>query len=253
VRRYIETTLVIAFAAFAGSCESDPGGPDDPRINVLFIGNSLTYTNDLPVMVEALAKASGESFAVESFTGGNFALIDHWNNPLTVQDVREAHFDFVVLQQGPSSLPLNRDSLKIAAELWAPVIRQGGGRPALFAVWPDDRRMFAFPDVSTSYRLAAEAVNGLFFPVGDTWLEIWDRDPDAPLYGDDGFHPATAGSFAAAVVIVAVLTNRNPVSLADDYDGMPVDAELARTIREAASAVLRSQSLLNARAFRTSR
>jgi hypothetical protein len=248
MHRFIETTLVLASAAMAVSCNSSPSGPDDLRVNVLFIGNSLTYTNDLPAMVEALANASGESFAVESFTGANFALIDHFNNPLSVEAVRAGGFDFVVLQQGPSSLPINRDSLRISSELWAPVIRQGGGRPGMFAVWPDVGRTLAFTDVSTSYRLAAEAVNGLFFPVGDTWLEIWDRDPAAALYGIDGFHPAPAGTFAAAVVIVAVITGRDPRSLADDYAGMPVDAAFARTTREAAAAVLAAQSARGARA-----
>src|SRR5689334_14552840 len=101
--RFLKTAFLLACTTVMLSCESDPGGPDDPRINVLFIGNSLTYTNDLPVMVEALAKASGEDFAVESFTGANFAIIDHWNNPATVQGVRNGQFDFVVLQQGPST------------------------------------------------------------------------------------------------------------------------------------------------------
>jgi hypothetical protein len=238
VRRYIETTMVLACAAFAGSCVSGSSGPSDPRTNVLFMGNSLTYTNELPVMAEALARASGVDFAVESFTGGDFALIDHWNNPLTVEAVRQGQFDFVVLQQGPSTLPINRDSLRIATELWAPVIRQGGGKPGLYAVWPDITRTLAFPDASESYRLAADAVNGLFFPVGDTWLEIWDRDPQAELYGPDGFHPTAAGSFAAAVVIVAVIAKRDPRTLADDYSGMPVSVSLARTIREAAYEVL---------------
>jgi hypothetical protein len=241
MRRYIDTTIAIACAALILSCTSSPSGPDDPRTNVLFIGNSLTYENELPRMVEALANASGESFVTVSFTGANFALIDHYNNPLSVERVRTGQYDIVVMQQGPSSLPINRDSLRISAALWAPVIREGGGLPGMFAVWPDAGRTLAFPDVSTSYRLAAEAVGGLFFPVGDTWLEIWDRDPQAELYGPDGFHPAPAGTFAAAVVIVSVITNRDPRSLADDYFGMPVDVALATTIREAAAAVLSAE------------
>jgi hypothetical protein len=247
MRPFRFATLALC-SAVALSCSGDSNGPSDPRVNVLFIGNSLTYDNDLPLMVEALAAASGESFAVESFTGANMALIDHYNNSRTVDAVRHGDYDFVVLQQGPSTLPINRDSLRISAELWNPAIRQSGAKPALFSVWPESQRVFAFPEVSTSYRLAAEAVNGVFLPVGDTWLEAWDRDPDAPLYGGDGYHPSAAGSFAAAVVIVAVLANRDPHSLAEEYSGMPVSIELGRTIRDAASAVLAEQNVLrNAR------
>ena len=69
--------------------------------------------------------------------------------------------------------------------------------PGLYAVWPDKSRIFAFPDVAESYRLAAEAVDGLFFPVGDAWFETWKAIPTAPLYGTDDFHPAVAGTYAA--------------------------------------------------------
>jgi hypothetical protein len=42
---------------------------------VLFIGNSLTYVNDLPGIVQALADAAkGDSLAVETVGVANFAL-----------------------------------------------------------------------------------------------------------------------------------------------------------------------------------
>src|SRR5574341_217974 len=51
-----------------------PGGD-----RVLFIGNSLTEGNDLPLMVEALARAGGRPLAVEAVTYGGAALEDHWS------------------------------------------------------------------------------------------------------------------------------------------------------------------------------
>ena len=119
----------------------------------------------------------------------NAALIDHWDFGTARSEVRDGHYDVVILQQGSSSLPENRDSLRLWTRMWAPEIRKAGGRPALYAVWPEKARMYAFPDVSESYRLAAEDVDGLFMPVGDTWLETWNIHPDAQLYGGDEFHP----------------------------------------------------------------
>ena len=212
-------------------------------LRVLFIGNSLTYVNDLPGMVSSLATASGLSIETASVTAGDFALIDHWNMGNARFAVQNGHYDVVVLQQGPSSLAVNRDSLRLWTKMWAPEIRHAGGRPALYAVWPEKARMYAFPDVSESYRRAAADVDGLFFPVGDTWLETWNLRPDAQLYGPDDFHPSVAGTYAAAVVIVSVLSNRAATSLAASFTlpaaaSDPLDPDLALTIRQAAQTVL---------------
>lgn len=210
---------------------------------VLFLGNSLTYTNRLPQMVDSLAAASGISLRSTQIASPSYALIDHWNVGSTRAAVRDGHFDYVIMQQGPSSLPENRDSLRIWTALWDPEIRAAGGRPGLYAVWPDRSRLFAFGDVSESYRLAAEDVGGLFFPVGDTWLETWELDPNAPLYGRDQFHPTPTGTYVAAVVILSVLTNRSATSLARHFNmppttGPPIDSVLAATIRQAAETVI---------------
>ena len=237
--------LLLVFASI--SCEDDNPAAPEPvpyAARVLFIGNSLTYTNYLPKMIDSLAIASGISIRSTEIASGGFGLIDHWNIPSRRTAVENGHFDVVILQQGPSSLPQNRDSLRIWSELWEPTIRGAGGVPGLFAVWPDKSRFFAFADVSESYRLAAHAVNGLFFPVGDVWLETWKVIPTAPLYGTDDFHPAVAGTYAAAVTIVAVLSGRDPVSLASRFTMPPelyytrIDSTLAATIRAAAGVVL---------------
>lgn len=218
-----------------------PGSPDTLR--VLFMGNSLTYANNMPLMVDSLAAAAGLVIRSEVMTSGGFALIDHYEIPERRVRVQNGGFDVVVMQQGPSSLPESRVLLREWSKLWEPLIRAGGGRPALYAVWPEKARFNVFPDVSESYRLAAEDVGGYFFPVGDTWLETWSRRPDAPLYGADDFHPSLEGSYAAAVVIVAVLGQRDPETLPariyrDPASGPEPDPAVAATIRAAAHAVL---------------
>lgn len=48
---------------------------------ILFVGNSLTYVNDLPGIVQALAdSAGGDRLAVATVAGPDMALVDHWND-----------------------------------------------------------------------------------------------------------------------------------------------------------------------------
>jgi hypothetical protein len=234
-------TLAVALAACGDDPTSPAAAPDS--LSVLFIGNSLTAGNNLPAMAESLAKASGLPIRCTAITGSGTALIDHWGRPRTRREVQSGLYHIVILQQGPSSLPDSREQLRFWTGLWDIDIKAAGARAGLYAVWPDSSRFFAFGDVSESYRLAAEDVGGLFFPVGDTWLETWARDPSAPLYGADDFHPTVTGSYAAAVVIVSVLANRHPALLAKSFPlppgvGPAPAPDVADTIRWAAAAVI---------------
>jgi hypothetical protein len=179
---------------------------------VLFIGNSLTYTNDLPEIVQALAKSAGTRLRVDSRAVGGTALSDHWA-PATLDLVRHGGWTTVVLQQGPSSTAENRADLRAWTARWAAEIRGAGARPALYMVWPEAARRAAFPAVVESYTLAASDVDGLLLPVGAAWLAAWERDPDLPLYGPDAFHPSPAGSYLAGLVMYARLLGRSPVGL----------------------------------------
>jgi hypothetical protein len=179
---------------------------------VLFVGNSLTEGNDLPLMVEALARAGGRPFAVEAITYGGVSLEDHWSRG-TQDRIAGAGFRFVVLQQGPSALAESRANLREWTRRFDTVIRQAGGRSALYMVWPESYRPQAFPDVRAAYRLAAEDVEGILLPAGDAWLAAWRSEPGLGLYGSDGFHPTVLGSYLAALAIYGGLTGTSPVGL----------------------------------------
>lgn len=176
--------------------------------NVLFVGNSLTLTNGLPAMVEAVARASGTPVrtAVVAFPG--YSLEDHWNRGNASRTIARGGWRFVILQQGPSALPQSRALLLEYARRFDALIRSAGGRTALYMVWPEARRRADFPDVSASYKAASEAVGGMLLPVGDAWRAAWELDRKLPLYGSDQFHPSPLGSALGALVIFERLFSR---------------------------------------------
>ncbi len=215
-----------AFFAFltAVSCsgDSNPTRPSDTlplpsplppgADRALFVGNSLTEGNELPLIVEALSSAGGHPIFVESITYGGVALEDHWG--LRTQDrIAAGGWRWVVLQQGPSSLLSSRVNLREWTRRFDTVIRQAGGVTALYMVWPESARRSAFPDVSASYRLAAQDVDGILLPAGDAWLAAWRLEASLSLYGPDGFHPTVAGSYLAALTIYGGLTDNSTVGL----------------------------------------
>lgn len=85
VHRRIGSSIVAALFALAAGClgQSGPTAPSFPegKTRVLFLGNSLTYVNDLPAMVEAIARLAGDtSIATATVAFPDFALEDYWNS-----------------------------------------------------------------------------------------------------------------------------------------------------------------------------
>ncbi|HEY8256170.1 MAG TPA: hypothetical protein VIG08_00785 [Gemmatimonadales bacterium] len=211
-RRALRSILLIVFAACLGT-SPDPLPPDDD-LHLLFIGNSLTYTNDLPGMVERLGLAlDGKAPVVESITAGDFSLEDHWNQGQAQQRIAAGRWDLVILQQGPSALPESRVNLVEYAGKFAGEARKVGGRPALYMVWPPADRVAEWDDVSESYATAARQVNGVLFPVGEAFRAALRRKSGLVLFAGDGFHPSVAGTYLAAMVIYAQASGRSPIGI----------------------------------------
>jgi hypothetical protein len=206
--------VLIAGAAVA-SCGSSSVAPDtDPTLRILFIGNSLTYANDLPATVQHLGQSDpNRAVVVSSVAVGGFSLEDHWSRSDAQQAIASARWDLVVLQQGPSALPESRALLIDYATRFAGEIRKVGGRPAMYMVWPGLDREAEWGAVSASYAAAAEAVDGLLFPAGEALRAVRAAAPSIPLFEADGFHPSMAGTYGAALVIYARAAGVSPVGL----------------------------------------
>jgi hypothetical protein len=212
--------------------------PEPSDFAVLFVGNSLTYQNDLPGMLEQLLSGAGLGrVVVQSVAHANFALEDHWAEGTARQRIARGGWDVVIMQQGPSATE-GRPSLLEYSARFAGEITKTGGRPALYMVWPSTARPFDFDGVSDSYATAAREVGGLLFPAGEAWREAWALDPSLQLYGPDGFHPTLLGSYLAALVMYEQLSGRSLLDLPPEIrtrsSATPLTADLAHKLQSAA-------------------
>jgi len=215
--------------------------PDqNAKYNILFVGNSLTYTNDLPGMLEALADSATEgSVHAGVYAFANFGLEDHWVEGSAREAIGLGGWDVVVLQQGPSATE-GRPSLLEYSQRFDEEVSGTGGRTALYMVWPSEARSFDFDGVSESYTMAAQQIGGLLYPVGEAWRLAWQRDPSIELYGPDGFHPSQAGTYVAALVMLQQLTGHSPIGLPATFalrsgPTVSIPGETAAILQEAAA------------------
>ncbi|MGH7466475.1 MAG: SGNH/GDSL hydrolase family protein [Longimicrobiales bacterium] len=237
------TGLVLSLLLGCGSSPVDVSLPRTGDVlRVLFIGNSLTYWNTLPAIVEALADSAGvKPLGWKMVAYPDYALEDHWARR-EAQDAIAEGWQYVVLQQGPSSTVANRANLIQWTKQFNQEIRKTSGRAALYAVWPQNINITTLDASAQSYRLAADSVDGMLFPVSQAWKAAWQREPNAPLYSGDGLHPSPAGSYLAALVMVQQLYGRSPIGLPARLtlrlSGSPrleIDPRLATILQEAAA------------------
>lgn len=195
------------------NCHNDTDPDPDVRTNcdpvqtsvdfeLLFIGNSLTFANDLPKLVESTALAQGVHVSTKMVAHPNYGLEDHWNEGVIQELIKCGVYDFVIIQQGPSSQAYGRDSLLDFGGRIAQLCEDNDAKLAFFMVWPSLQNYSTFPGVIANYTHAANASNALLCPVGLVWKQYFDETNDFSYYGADGFHPSLAGSTIAAQVIV---------------------------------------------------
>lgn len=198
-----------------GSGGGVTGPPAGEGPAILFVGNSLTFFNDMPDIVAAISLGAADDppVRVAMVAFPDFSLEDHWNRGDARDAIAEGGWDVVVLQQGPSTLPANRAHLVEWAGRFAERIRAVGARPALLSVWPTDGSAAGYDATLASYTAAAEAVDGLLIPAGEAWRAARARDPALTLTVVDGFHPSLLGSVIVAYSAWHAITGRSPVGL----------------------------------------
>lgn len=191
----------------------------------LFIGNSYTYMNSLPELINQIAISKGNSLIYESHTPGGSTLMQHASNSNVQSLLNATEWDYVILQeqsQNPSFPPLQVASQVYPyAESLCEYIREANPctDPVFFMTWGrengDSQNCAAYPPICTyegmqdrlteSYTEMAQNNESLLAPIGIAWKDLREQHPEINLYSSDGSHPSIQGSYLAACVFYAVL------------------------------------------------
>ncbi|WP_428742167.1 SGNH/GDSL hydrolase family protein [Tenacibaculum sp.] len=170
--------------------------------NILFVGNSLTYTNDMPKMLEQIGKQNDLKIKTTSLCYPNYAIIDHINEGKLQKLLQKKQFDYVIIQQGPSSQEEGKRMLINDGATIKALCEQYNIQLGYFMVWPSKHYYNTFDKVIANHEFAAKQNNALLFPVGKIWKQYNEHESNtSSLYTSDNFHPSTAGSFLAALTI----------------------------------------------------
>lgn len=173
----------------------------DAIFNILFIGNSLTYSNGLPDLIKNKAKYSGYTIETKTVALTNYAISDHWNKGEVQKLINSKKYNLVIIQQGPSSQSKNKKILINYGKKYSDLCKKNNTLLAYFMVWPSLQNYHTFDDVIKNHELAAKINDAILCPVGIVWKNYFDTSKKFDYYGIDNFHPSKKGSEVAAEVI----------------------------------------------------
>lgn len=196
-------------------------------ISVLFIGNSYTYYNNLPILIEGIANSFGDELYHDSQTPGGTTFAGHAANAATYTKIKSQPWDFVVLQaqsQEPSfsDSQVDTETLPYAEQLADSVYaNRFCSEVMFFMTWgrengdPQWAPISTFEGMNDRLRMAymrfADSVQGSVSAVGSAWRYVRDNYPSIDLYSADGSHPSLEGSYLSACTFYASLYRKSPV------------------------------------------
>ena len=228
--------FVVCFSAHAQSPRSSP----PKELSVLFIGNSFTYVNDLPGMVEKLSRSPSSPAVIrtQAVTYPGAWLLVHWRQGRAIEHIRKRKWDFVVLQE-QSALPIeDRAAMYEYARRFDDEIRKTGARTVLFLTWAYRDRPEMQAGLDRAYFDLAKQIHARVAPVGPAWKIALDDHPALSLHAEDGSHPNVLGTYLAACVFYrAILSTDRPCPA---QQNAPFSGDDAERVRAAASKVAAS-------------
>ena len=208
--------------------------------NVLFLGNSFTFFNDLPAMMKKLCDDENIEVFTDSVTRGG-AYLRQFTDPADELSAKLAHklgerkWDTVILQDQSANPARNPDDIREACKKIAALFPENT-EFLLYQTWSyrDATEKLAsvrmtYPEMRRKlregYTQAADAIGGRTVPVGEAFALASREGID--VYCSDDYHPNEKGTYIAACAFIRSIWKKIPSSAPSGIDA--VTAAIART------------------------
>ena len=214
-----------------------------PKLSILFVGNSYTFVNDLPLMLRAIAAdaKNPEDIQTGEAVHRGARLLDTWEDGTARALLASRQWNYVVLQEQSTMAmqPADQATARAGFLAWGQAAHAVGALPVVYETWA--RQPGAAGDAGGAMQAqidyvlgaAAGSINATIVPAGDAWARC-ETKPNAPLlYAPDGAHPSLAGTYLTALLFYRILTGNSP---ADSHYVPPgLDAGVAGVLRGCAA------------------
>lgn len=199
----------------------DPPAGEFPKI--LFVGNSHTYTNNLPGTFYELTYAMGHESDVYELSEGAYTLESFADTSdelgsILDQALAAEEWDFVILQENTNNaFSSPEQNMYPYARILDEKIRAANGQTVFLMTWSPEAgvsmlsREQVQSKLSESYITISSELDSLLIPGGDAFMRCIEHYPEIGLWDEeDGQHPSPEGTYLAACTAYAILFQESP-------------------------------------------
>ena len=182
--------------------------------SVLFIGNSLTFSNDMPKMFQNIAVSFGKSIYVDTVVKGGKSISYHASQKRTYRKIKSRKWNYVVIQGFSLEFAQPKeiiDSITIpnlkkivdSVRFYNPC-----SKIILYETWGyklGEETLDSAGDytqMQQKIKKQTKRVADIFrlgiCPVGEVWRKVRMTDENIELYKPDNYHPNRTGSYLSA-------------------------------------------------------
>ena len=221
---------------------------------VLFIGNSYTYTNNMPLILQNMAAAMGDTLVYDESDPGGYTLNQHSTYATTITKIFSNQWDVVVIHeqsQMPSFPPAQvmTDVYPYAARLDSMVHANDTCTQTMFMMtWGhangDPMNCPGYPAICTydgmqqrlreSYMEMGATNHAAVAPVGMAFKIMIDSAYSPWLISADSSHPVVAGSYLEAAVLYGSIFHKHILNCTYTSGLSATDAHLLQRVADKA-------------------
>ena len=200
---------------------------------VLFIGNSLTYFNDMPNTFRDISNSLGKNVSVTMHAPGGTGFMNHVNDPNLYDIIRNDTFDIVVMQPGTSESGGASNPVTVTAQYGLIIvdsirINSPCARIFLYEISNGVVSQNDYPTYFATQTRIKDSITKLgdlmhlpMIPAGECFRNHYTASPDLLLHNSYGdVHPNPNGSYlvACAAYVAIYQDSVNPTV---QYAGIP--------------------------------
>ena len=236
---------------------------ENDTINILWIGNSYTFYNDLPTMTKEIAEDVGIIINNTTVLKGGQRLSGHLKNPVLHEQLTKGEWDYVVIQELSTTPAYSSkyvmehiypyaSEIDSIAHVYSPDVKtlfymtwghkNGSQRQTEYPL--DDTYSLMQDRIINTYIDLAYELGGWCVPVGIAWKKVRTEFPEIELYNPDNTHPSLEGSYLAANTFFATLYGKPFVS----NTVVKLDDDIKTILQQCAiNTVMENKKILNIR------
>lgn len=195
---------------------------------VLYLGNSLTYVNNVPDLVAQIALSHGDTIIWDSNTPGGHKILQHSTNPVSLTKISDRNWDIVIIQAQSQETAF--PDFQLDTEIYPPakfltdsIHRNNICTRVLFympAGWKygDNLNCAALPEICTydgqfarirqTHLNIADSMDAGIIPSGISYRRSRAIDSTIDLWSSDNVHPSIFGSYLTALNMYAAITKQ---------------------------------------------